>query len=863
MKKILTVVLAVVLLTVGVNAAFEKVNTYNNDFSDVKESAWYAANVKTAYELGFMNGKGEGKFDPDGKVTVAEGIVLASRLHSTYNGKKIEARGTNAEEFRFDFDENTPFVDLSARNQRLDFGVGIEKAVGGVEDGVLVLQSDGINKSGSYDPRIWLKGLNLDTRVYNKLKIRMKMETLEGSRPFKNEIIEFYFETNANRSITGDKYIFKKLNEVEDFTQWFEFEMDLEHEKYTDTLMNVRLDPTNTIGKFYVDYVVFTTAERKTEAKWYEIYVDYAVDNGILAEDKYVTEDMNMPITRAELCELIAKALPSEYYNAINDINGIPDVGEYDKNAELYLMLYRAGVLLGMDSEGTFGPDLDIKRSETSAIINRAALPENRVKGTIAADWGNDRSPYDIEFNDESWLEKLTYEAETLEIKDGALVLKAKERESKTLKFDPKITFKNVDINANDYSKLRIRMRINFPTETPDPSCDFYFMTEGDTNFSEAKSAHERLKPFYVNGPSEWFILELDFRTSDVWKGNVTSFRFDPANADGIYEIDYIRFIKSDGYFDYSTHEELINAGYTATRLLLDEGFEDGFGITHYEQKTVDMNKRVWKLSDASTEAPKWRVGPWWCLYDLWDNRVTDAGKYTLKDDKGINTLTYNPEEKSLLMRVDATKIYEGKPHIAEEYKWWPHLLITQDQTMTKEQQKRNSLAADKIFAELDVRLLDFKDTINKEGLNVCDFLVYYYLKTDKAPDQLIYFGLNIFKGSLEASKSTRINWAPDSAGHQYMYGIPQATVYGGIENSFNPEKGKAAIGTEWKHIRLDVTPHIERAIAWANRDNAFGTEVTLEDMYLSGANIGFEIHGNYDCTFEIKNYNMVAYHKN
>ena len=95
------------------------------------------------------------------------------------------------------------------------------------------------------------------------------------------------------------------------------------------------------------------------------------------------------------------------------------------------------------------------------------------------------------------------------------------------------------------------------------------------------------------------------------------------------------------------------------------------------------------------------------------------------------------------------------------------------------------------------------------------------------------------------------------------MYGIPQATVYGGIENSFNPEKGKAAIGTEWKHIRLDVTPHIERAIAWANRDNAFGTEVTLEDMYLSGANIGFEIHGNYDCTFEIKNYNMVAYHKN
>ena len=37
MKRILTVVLAAIMLAVGVNAAFEKVNTYNNDFSDVKD----------------------------------------------------------------------------------------------------------------------------------------------------------------------------------------------------------------------------------------------------------------------------------------------------------------------------------------------------------------------------------------------------------------------------------------------------------------------------------------------------------------------------------------------------------------------------------------------------------------------------------------------------------------------------------------------------------------------------------------------------------------------------------------------------------------------------------------------------------
>ena len=94
------------------------------------------------------------------------------------------------------------------------------------------------------------------------------------------------------------------------------------------------------------------------------------------------------------------------------------------------------------------------------------------------------------------------------------------------------------------------------------------------------------------------------------------------------------------------------------------------------------------------------------------------------------------------------------------------------------------------------------------------------------------------------------------------MYGMPMAVVYDGIENSFNPSKGVAAVSDEWKHIRLDITPHIDRAIEWANRDNIFEMEVTKEDMFFNGVNIGYEIHGNYDCTFEFKNFNMVSYNK-
>jgi hypothetical protein len=94
------------------------------------------------------------------------------------------------------------------------------------------------------------------------------------------------------------------------------------------------------------------------------------------------------------------------------------------------------------------------------------------------------------------------------------------------------------------------------------------------------------------------------------------------------------------------------------------------------------------------------------------------------------------------------------------------------------------------------------------------------------------------------------------------MYGIPAAVVYGGIENSFTPEQGKVVTGEQWKHVRVDITEHLDRCIEWANRDNAFGVKVSREDMYFGGGNIGFEIHGNYDCTVEIKNVNIVSYNK-
>ena len=87
--KILCSVLLAATLVMTASAAFTKKNTYGGQFADVKGDAWYAKEVQSAYELGFMNGTGADIFAPDGNVTVAQGITMSALTPQGFSpGKK-------------------------------------------------------------------------------------------------------------------------------------------------------------------------------------------------------------------------------------------------------------------------------------------------------------------------------------------------------------------------------------------------------------------------------------------------------------------------------------------------------------------------------------------------------------------------------------------------------------------------------------------------------------------------------------------------------------------------------------------------------------------------------------------------------
>lgn len=116
---------------------------------------------------------------------------------------------------------------------------------------------------------------------------------------------------------------------------------------------------------------------------WYQVYVDYAIANGIIRAGEYT--NMEAKATRVQYAAIMSKALPDSALPSINTVDDgvIPDVTTSAAHAADIYKLYRAGILTGSDTKGTFHPQSDIKRSEVAALVTRMADESLRKSVTL------------------------------------------------------------------------------------------------------------------------------------------------------------------------------------------------------------------------------------------------------------------------------------------------------------------------------------------------------------------------------------------------------------------------------------------------------------------------------------------------
>ena len=115
---------------------------------------------------------------------------------------------------------------------------------------------------------------------------------------------------------------------------------------------------------------------KTSTGEWYQMYVDYAIQNGIVAADTFF--DYNAIIKRSEIATMLAKVC--ENLPAINNFTHVADVNEKAPFINDVLKLYNAGILTGSDSYGNFLPDSNLTRAEIATMAVRIADSNKRVK---------------------------------------------------------------------------------------------------------------------------------------------------------------------------------------------------------------------------------------------------------------------------------------------------------------------------------------------------------------------------------------------------------------------------------------------------------------------------------------------------
>ena len=159
------------------------------------------------------------------------------------------------------------------------------------------------------------------------------------------------------------------------------------------------------------------------------------------------------------------------------------------------------------------------------------------------------------EFNTRGDTENWSSSFMSLLVNDGYMAC-----ESTSSSTDPTIVLgdESFEMLAEKYKAIEYRVRYKYSAYYAQ-SISMYFITNNDATWSEAKSIKTQLKSKDSGG--EWETYVTDLTSLDVWKDTIVDLRFDPFNATGFMDVDYIRFIPDEKYVTDENKTFVINNG--------------------------------------------------------------------------------------------------------------------------------------------------------------------------------------------------------------------------------------------------------------------------------------------------------------
>lgn len=340
MKRILGAILTAVFLSVlSIPCAAADTGRTYPGFSDVAEgSASYEA-VKLCYERGLMNGTSDTAFSPQGKLNVAQLVVLAARLYNLQNGgggTVPDLPDLTQPYLRFYDSEGNLFASFPSA-QDLQYNAGER-------------------------PYISLSDASDDPALPETCKLEIGFEGYGQVRSFKGMkeshesaggVMHQGFVGTGYRFADPEARRFAALPSrtlVEQFQEawWFPAAFYLDIENVLD-----------------IEGELFYRASggNNGDDSGYDPAVRFSKDNA----------------TRSLFAWLIERTAGE--LEVLNETVDVPDINPGEtRDAEAILRLYQAGILSGVDQAGNFGGDRELTRAQAAIMLARVLDPALRVR---------------------------------------------------------------------------------------------------------------------------------------------------------------------------------------------------------------------------------------------------------------------------------------------------------------------------------------------------------------------------------------------------------------------------------------------------------------------------------------------------
>ncbi|MCL5028322.1 MAG: hypothetical protein M1480_04805 [Bacteroidetes bacterium] len=296
----------------------------------------------------------------------------------------------------------------------------------------------------------------------------------------------------------------------------------------------------------------------------------------------------------------------------------------------------------------------------------------------------------------------------------------------------------------------------------------------------------------------------------------------------------------------------LIYSQTKSIELIDDLNFSNGIGLEGVNSADKSIIDTLYPFGKGNARI-SWKLAQWFSRYNLKGTIPKKINKEVIYSNQG-KTISFMPIKGStqIDMEVIGSKEYVFP---RKEGEAWPHILL--EQTF-KNQVGLNNIKT--LNFKIDARLMFSKNLMNSlsynPSLHTSQFSIYLVVQNlnKKSSDYKDYFwfGLHLYdyrwrtiqeykevdKGKLDATK-------------KFIYCPASSDIYAGsFQNMY------------WIDISKDLYPIIKHAFNTA-QERGYLKGSSVNDMHITGMNIGWEVTGTFDCGFRYKDLRLTATTKN